>query len=40
MKWDRNETARFIGTLAVAMVIAGYLRYTIQGEFLPSARAC
>jgi len=38
MKWDRNETARFIGTLAVAMVIAGYLRYSIQGEFLPFSK--
>jgi ABC-type uncharacterized transport system involved in gliding motility auxiliary subunit len=35
MKWDRNEIARFIGTIAVAMLIAGYLRYSIQGEFLP-----
>jgi ABC-type uncharacterized transport system involved in gliding motility auxiliary subunit len=34
MKWDRQETARFIGTLGVAMLIAGYLRYSIQGEFL------
>ncbi|HEY0704849.1 MAG TPA: Gldg family protein [Candidatus Acidoferrales bacterium] len=34
MKWDRNETARFIATLGVAMLIAGYLRYAIQGEFL------
>ncbi|MGA7915222.1 MAG: Gldg family protein [Candidatus Acidiferrales bacterium] len=34
MKWDREETARFIGTLGVAMLIAGYLRYSIQGEFL------
>ncbi len=34
MKWDREETARFIGTVGVAMLIAGYLRYSIQGEFL------
>jgi ABC-type uncharacterized transport system involved in gliding motility auxiliary subunit len=34
MKWDRQETARFIGTLGVAMLIAAYLRYSIQGEFL------
>ncbi|MGC1967530.1 MAG: Gldg family protein [Candidatus Acidiferrales bacterium] len=34
MKWDREETARFIGTLGVAMLVAGYLRYSIQGEFL------
>jgi ABC-type uncharacterized transport system involved in gliding motility auxiliary subunit len=38
MKWDRNETARFIGTIAVAMLIAGYLRYSIQGEFLPFSK--
>jgi ABC-type uncharacterized transport system involved in gliding motility auxiliary subunit len=38
MKWDRNETGRFIGTLGVAMVIAGYLRYSIQGEFLPFSK--
>jgi len=34
MKWDREELARFIGTMGVAMLIAGYLRYTIQGELL------
>jgi ABC-type uncharacterized transport system involved in gliding motility auxiliary subunit len=34
MKWDRQEVARFIGTLGIAMLIAGYLRYSIQGEFL------
>jgi ABC-type uncharacterized transport system involved in gliding motility auxiliary subunit len=38
MKWDRNETARFVGTVAVAMLIAGYLRYSIQGEFLPFSK--
>ncbi len=34
MKWDREELARFIGTMGVAMLIAGYLRYTIQGVLL------
>jgi len=34
MKWDRKELAKFIGTMGVAMLIAGYLRYTIQGELL------
>src|ERR1700721_2992509 len=38
MKWDRNEIARFIGTVSVAMLIAGYLRYSIQGEFLPFSK--
>ena len=32
MKWDREEAARFIATLGVAMVISGFLRYSIQGE--------
>ena len=34
MKWDRQEVARFIVTLGLAMLIAGCLRYSIQGEFL------
>lgn len=34
MKWDREELARFIGTTGIAMLIAGYLRSTIQGELL------
>src|ERR1700730_3629644 len=34
MKWDREELARFIGTMGVAMLIAGCLRYSIQGELL------
>ena len=34
MKWDREELARFIGTMGVAMLVAGYLRYSIQGELL------
>jgi ABC-type uncharacterized transport system involved in gliding motility auxiliary subunit len=34
MKWDREELARFIGTTGIAMLIAGYLRYTIQHELL------
>jgi ABC-type uncharacterized transport system involved in gliding motility auxiliary subunit len=34
MKWDREELARFIGTTGIAMLIAGYLRYSIQGELL------
>jgi ABC-type uncharacterized transport system involved in gliding motility auxiliary subunit len=34
MKWDREELARFIGTAGAAMLIAGYLRYSIQGELL------
>jgi ABC-type uncharacterized transport system involved in gliding motility auxiliary subunit len=34
MKWDREELARFLGTSGIAMLIAGYLRYSIQGELL------
>ena len=34
MKWDREESARFIGTTGIAMLVAGYLRYSIQGELL------
>ena len=34
MKWDREELARFTGTMGVAMLIAGCLRYSIQGELL------
>jgi ABC-type uncharacterized transport system involved in gliding motility auxiliary subunit len=34
MKWDREELARFLGTSGTAMLIAGYLRYSIQGELL------
>ncbi|MGH9745893.1 MAG: GldG family protein [Candidatus Acidiferrales bacterium] len=34
MKLERKELARFLWTLAAAMLIAGYLRYSIQGELL------
>ncbi len=34
MKLDREELARFIATLGVAMVVSGFLRYVIQGELL------
>jgi ABC-type uncharacterized transport system involved in gliding motility auxiliary subunit len=38
MKVERKELARFIWTLAAAMLIAGYLRYSIQGELLPFSK--
>jgi ABC-type uncharacterized transport system involved in gliding motility auxiliary subunit len=38
MKWDREEIARFIGTIGVAMLIASYVRYTIQGELLTTSK--
>jgi ABC-type uncharacterized transport system involved in gliding motility auxiliary subunit len=34
MRLDRKEIARFFWTIAAALLIAGYLRYTIQGELL------
>src|SRR5580698_1167795 len=34
MKLDRNEIARFIATIAIAMLIASGIRYYIQGELL------
>jgi ABC-type uncharacterized transport system involved in gliding motility auxiliary subunit len=35
MKWDRTEWLRNIGTIGVAMAIAGAIRYEAQGGFLP-----
>ncbi|MGA8036540.1 MAG: Gldg family protein [Candidatus Acidiferrales bacterium] len=34
MKLDRNEIARFVVTLGIAMLIASFIRYYIQGELL------
>jgi ABC-type uncharacterized transport system involved in gliding motility auxiliary subunit len=34
MKTNRREIARFMATIGVALAIAGYLRYSIQGELL------
>src|SRR5215472_12589061 len=34
MKLERKELARFLWLIAAAMLIAGYLRYSIQGELL------
>ena len=34
MKLERKEMAQFLWTIAAAMLIAGYLRYSIQGELL------
>ena len=34
MKLDRNEIARFVATLGIAMLIASFIRYYIQGELL------
>ncbi len=38
MKWDRQETLRFIGTLGLALLVGGYLRYTVQGELLLTSK--
>jgi ABC-type uncharacterized transport system involved in gliding motility auxiliary subunit len=32
MTWDRNESARWLGAIGAACLIAGYLRYTIEAE--------
>ena len=34
MNWDRKETARSLAAVGGACVVAGYLRYSIQGELL------
>jgi hypothetical protein len=34
MKLSREEIARFIATLGIAMLISSGIRYLIQGEFL------
>ena len=34
MKWDREEIAEFLGSIGAALLIAGYLRYSIQCELL------
>ncbi len=34
MKWDREEIAKFLGSIGAAMLVAGYLRYSIQSELL------
>jgi ABC-type uncharacterized transport system involved in gliding motility auxiliary subunit len=34
MKWNRNEIAEIIGSIGAAGLIAGYIRYSLQGELL------
>ena len=34
MKWDRVEVGKFLGSIGAAMLVAGYLRYSIQSELL------
>ena len=32
MKWDRLEVGKFLGSIGAALLVAGYLRYSIQSE--------
>jgi ABC-type uncharacterized transport system involved in gliding motility auxiliary subunit len=34
MKWNRQKTTEFLASVGAALLIAGYLRYSIQGELL------
>jgi ABC-type uncharacterized transport system involved in gliding motility auxiliary subunit len=34
MKWNQQKTTEFLGSVGAALLIAGYLRYSIQGELL------
>jgi ABC-type uncharacterized transport system involved in gliding motility auxiliary subunit len=34
MKWNRLQIGEFAGSIGAALLIAGYLRYSIQGELL------
>lgn len=38
MKWTRNEWAEIIGSMGVAAVIGGYVRYSLQGELLLTSK--
>lgn len=39
MRWDRVEVGKFLGSIGVAMLVAGYLRYSIQSELLLMSKA-
>lgn len=34
MKWNRQKTTEFLASIGAALLIAGYLRFSIQGELL------
>ncbi|MGH9563181.1 MAG: hypothetical protein ACRD3S_17140, partial [Terracidiphilus sp.] len=34
MKWDRVEVGKFLASIGGAMLVAGYLRYSIQSEMM------
>jgi ABC-type uncharacterized transport system involved in gliding motility auxiliary subunit len=38
MKWDRNEVGKFLASIGVALLVAGYLRYSIQSELQPMSK--
>ena len=38
MSWDRQELANFVGAIGAALLIAGYLRYSIQEELLLTSK--
>lgn len=38
MKWTRNEWAEIIGSMGLAAVIGGYVRYSLQGELLLASK--
>jgi len=39
MKWSRQEWVEFAGSIGAACLIAGYLRYSVQGELLAVSRS-
>ena len=39
MKWSRQEWVELAGSVGAACLIAGYLRYSVQGELLTVSRA-
>ena len=38
MKWTRNEWAEIIGSMGLAALIGGYVRYSLQGELLLTSK--
>lgn len=34
MNWDRNEVGKFLASIGAALLVAGYLRYSIQSELM------
>ena len=38
MKWTRNEWAEIIGSMGLAALVGGYVRYSLQGELLLASK--